>query len=92
MDSSKFQKLQRLARDYGDSKGVSTTLQMRALQTSFNTTAVRIFVRVFRLVPGQPPLEYPASAGYAPEAADLEDRIMDAIDAAAEALHPEKQA
>ncbi len=92
MDTSRFQQLQRLARDYGDSKGVSTTLQMRALQTSYNTTAVRIFVRVFRLVPGQPPLEYPATAGYAPEAPDLEDKIMDAIDVAAEALQPDKQA
>jgi len=92
LDTSRFQKLQRLARDYGDSKGVSATLQMRALQSSYNTTAVRIFVRVFRLVPGQQLLEYPPSAGYAPEAADLEDRIMDAIDAAAEALNPDKQA
>jgi hypothetical protein len=92
VDTSEFQKLQQLARDYGDSKGLSATLQMRALQTSYNTTAVRIFVRVFRLVPGQQPLEYPAAAGYAPDAADLEAKIMDAIDVAADALNAGKQA
>jgi hypothetical protein len=92
VDNSRFEKLQQLASDYGDSKGVSTTLQMRALQTSYNATAVRIFVRVFRLLPDQQRLEYPATAGYPPEAADLEDRIMDAIDLAAEVLHADKQA
>ena len=90
VDTPKFQKLQQFAKNCGDSKGVSTTLQMRALQTSYNSTAVRIFVRVFRLVPGQQPLEHPSAPGFSPDAPDLEDKIRGAIEVAADALYDVK--
>lgn len=88
MDEREFERLRAAAKAHGEKLGVSAELQMKDMEaSSFNTAGKRILLRVFRLMPGQRPLEYPEGSGYAPDTRDLQARLEKDIETAAQKLY-----
>jgi hypothetical protein len=85
MTGAEFERLHHDARAFGITLGVAVTLRMVLAQQSPSSGA-RILLRVFRVVPGEVPREYPAAHGYAPNMKNLKERIYADIKTAAEAL------
>ena len=88
MDERKFGHLRAAAKVRGDILGVSAELQIEEMEgSSFNPAGKRILLRVFRLMPGQLPYEYSEGLGYALDTPDLQARIEQDIETAAQELY-----
>jgi hypothetical protein len=83
--SAEFARLHADARAFGETLGVAVTLRMVLAEQS-PASGARIRLRVFRVVPGEAPREYPAAHGYVPNMKNLKERIYADIKTAAEAL------
>jgi hypothetical protein len=87
MTKAEFERLCAQSSAYGEKLGVAVTLRMVVTERSaFTPSGARIMMRVFRLVPGEPPREYAAGHGYRPDAKGLKDRIFADIKTTAERL------
>jgi hypothetical protein len=88
LDAHEFERLRAAAKAHGDKLGVSTELQMNDLEgSSFNPAGKTIVLRVFRLMPGQLPVEYAEGSGYALGGRDLRSRLEKDIEIAAQKLY-----
>ena len=87
MTKAEFERLCAQSSAYGEKLGVAVTLRMVVTERSaFTPSGARIMMRVFRLVPGEPPREHAAGHGYRPDAKNLKDRIFADIKTTAERL------
>jgi hypothetical protein len=88
MDKREFEHLRAAAKAHGEKLGVSAELQLKDMGgSSFNPAGKRILLRVFRLMPGQRPLEYSEGSGYALDTPDLQARLDKDIETAAQNLY-----